>query len=458
MISRVTVDSDAALAPFTLAIIVIVLFALILGIISSGKGIFNLPMSKWLIIGMLFMVVFTVIALFILFVVGFISANRLSAFTSFLSERLADFKLIKASCAEEEEIKEACKLIDNRYKADLLGVIATTLNYLSTYVVLLFVYFGCFLLGWNYYSRGLVPDGQTFIRFNAYGASISSLMAIVSLVVASLGTGAGQATKLAAIFDEKEEDNESGDPMPEEAQDLVLNNLSFSYDGERNALSDISCRVPQGKVTAIVGANGSGKSTLVKVLDRLYTDTKGEMLFGETSAEGINLKSWRERMGIVSQDASLFSGTIRDNICYGVSDVTEEKLGEIIRTAGLQDIIAAHPEGLDYEIGIRGCKLSGGEQQRVAIARAMLKDPEVLILDEATANLDARTAREVEEGVGRLMEGRTVVTIAHSFDMIQKASQVIVMSDGRIMDQGTHEELMDRCEFYRELARAGFEV
>ena len=126
--------------------------------------------------------------------------------------------------------------------------------------------------------------------------------------------------------------------------------------------------------------------------------------------------------------------------------------------AGLDEVLLAHPEGLEYEVGINGSKLSGGEQQRVSIARAMIKDPEYLILDEATANLDTLTAREVEKSIDRLMEGRTVLSIAHSYDMIKKADQVIVLAEGSILDSGTHEELMGRCEFYQELFRAGFEV
>ena len=458
VISRVTTDSDAALAPFTIVIIVVVLLASILGVVASGNGIFNTPMSIWLILGIIAMIVLTVIALLLLVVVGFITANRLSAFTSFLSERFADFKLIKASCAEESEIVQAHRLVQNRFKAELLGSIGIFLNYLSTYAALLFVYIGCFLFGWKYYSSGAVTEGSTFIRFSTYAAGISGLMMYVSLVVSALGTGAGQATKFAALFDEKEEDNVSGAPMPEQTEDIVLSDVSFSYDGERDVLQNISCRIPKGKVTALVGANGSGKSTLIKVIDRLYTDTRGEMLFGEQEVGDLNLAAWREKIGIVSQNASLFSGTLRDNICYGVKDVPEEKLQAVCRTAGLDDVLAAHPEGLDYEVGIGGCKLSGGEQQRVSIARAMIKDPELLILDEATANLDTRTAREVEDGINRLMEGRTVITIAHSYDMIKKADQIIVLSDGKILDIGTHDELMQRSEFYRELFRAGFEV
>ena len=458
VISRVTVDSDAALVPFTLPIILLVLLAMLLGVLASGAGIFNTPMSKWLIFGMVGMIALTAFALRICLIVGFVSANRLSAFTAFLSERLADFKLIKASCAEDSELAEAHQLIENRYKADLLGVGGLTLNYVSTYVALIFVYIGCFLLGWQYFSSGAVTEGQTFIRFNAYAASISALMQYVSMVVSSLGTGAGQATKFAAIFDEKEEDNASGAAMPEQGQDIVLKDVSFSYDGRRDVLQNISCRIPRGKITALVGSNGSGKSTLIKVVDRLYTNTKGEMLFGEEAVGDINLAAWREKIGIVSQNASLFSGTIRDNICYGVSEVPEDTLQAVCRTAGLDRILQAHPEGLDYEVGIGGCKLSGGEQQRIAVARAMIKDPEYLILDEATANLDSRTAREVEEGIGRLMEGRTVISIAHSFDMIQKADQIIVLSEGQLQDSGTHEELMERNDFYRQLCRAGFEV
>ena len=458
VISRITVDSDVVYLPFTMVTIILVLVAYIASIIASAGEIMKMPMAKWLLAGMVCMVILTVISIFITVLAGFLVSNRLAAFTAFLSERLADFGLINASCAEEKELKQADQLIENRYKADMLAATATVLNTMSTYVVQLMVYIGCFGLGWTYYQNGGISGGHIFIQFNSYAGSISGLLAILSLVIAAFGTGAGQATIFAKLFDEPEEDNESGKDMPDEMQDIRLDNVAFSYDGKRKVLDQINCTIPKGQVTALVGANGSGKSTLIKIIDRLYAKPDGDIYIGEERAADVNLASWREKLAIVSQNASLFSGTIRSNICYGLTDIDEAKLTKVCTLAGVDEILAKHEEGLDFEVGLGGCKLSGGEQQRVSIARAMMKDTEYLILDEATANLDTRTAKEVQKNIDELMKGKTVICIAHNYDMIKKADQIIVLEAGRIIDSGCHEELLGRCEFYKQLYAAGFEV
>lgn len=458
VISRVTVDSDVVSVPFGMVTIILVLVAYIASIIASAGEIMKIPMAKWLLAGMAGMVILTIISIFITILAGFQISNRLAAFTSYLSERLADFGLIKASCAEEKELEEAYRLIDNRYKADMLGATATVLNTMSTYVVQLMVYIGCFGLGWTYYQKGGITGGHVFIQFNSYATGISALLAILSIVIAAFGTGAGQATVFAKLYDEPEEDNLSGEAMPGEMQDIRLDNVAFSYDGKRNVLDQISCTIPKGQVTALVGANGSGKSTLIKIIDRLYANPDGDMYIGEEKAVDVNLASWREKISIVSQNASLFSGTIRSNICYGLTDVDEAKLAKVCTLAGVDEILAKHEEGLDFEVGLGGCKLSGGEQQRVSIARAMMKDAEYLILDEATANLDTRTAKEVQKNIDELMKGKTVICIAHNYDMIKKADQILVLEAGKMIDCGSNEELLGRCEFYKQLYAAGFEV
>lgn len=458
VISRITTDTDAALVPFGMVTIVCVLLGMVVGVLLSSFAVVNTPMMKWLYIGIVIMVLLTIVSIVLLLVVGFISANRLASFTAYLSERLANFKLIKASCSEELELQKAHQLVENRYKADLLGLTGLMANYLSAYVLLIFGYLASFLFGWQYYQQGLVTSGQTFLKFNALVAGLSSLVTILGVVISAFGTGAGQAAKFAAIFDEKEEDTTSGEPLPEEAKDIVLSDVCFSYDNSHKVLKNISCNIPKGKVTAIVGANGSGKSTLIKILDRLYTDAEGTVCFGEEDANNLNLSAWRSRIGIVSQNAGLFSGSIRENICYGVENCTEEELSAVCQMAGLEEVLSNHKEGLDYEVGISGCKLSGGEQQRVAIARAMIKNPDYLILDEATANLDTRTAKSVQASIDNLMQGRTVISIAHNYEMIKKADQIMVLDAGELIACGTHEDLLDSCEFYQQLYHAGFEV
>ena len=175
---------------------------------------------------------------------------------------------------------------------------------------------------------------------------------------------------------------------------------------------------------------------------------------GETDANNLSLRSWRDRFGLVSQNAVLFDGTLRDNICYGVKDVQEAELQSVIGLACLGDVVAAHAGGLDFHVGANGEKLSGGEQQRVTIARAMMKNPDYLILDEATANLDPTTEEKIRKAVAALTQGRTTIIVAHSFRAVQDADQVIVIHGGKLEDQGTIEELKARNGFFRAFIEA----
>ncbi|MBR1814654.1 MAG: ABC transporter ATP-binding protein [Lachnospiraceae bacterium] len=286
----------------------------------------------------------------------------------------------------------------------------------------------------------------------------SSLLTIAT-IICSFCAAAGQSTQFAKIFDEKEEDIARGSEMPDMAEDICIENADFSYDGNKKVLEGVSCTIKEGKVNAIIGTNGSGKSTLVKLIDRLYTAADGNMTLGGQKASEISLKAWRSKFGIVSQNASLFSGTIRSNILYGMErEVSEDELWQVIRITGIEDILAAHEDGLDFDVGINGSHLSGGEQQRIAIARAMIKNPDYLILDEATANLDTKTAKKIEAGIDAIMKGRTVISIAHSFDAIKKADNIIVLDKGEVIGSGSHNELLDTCDFYAKLYRAGFEM
>lgn len=458
LISRLTSDSDAAFQPFGMISMILTVLAMGVGVVFSSNGVFATPMAKWLIVGCLAMLLTVFAAILLLIYGGFIGANRLSTFTSYLSERMTNFKLIKASCSEKEELELARQMIDNRYKADKINIIAIIMNYASGYVLLLFAYIGCFLLGYKYYASGEIASGQSYVMFYTFAQSMITVVLLIGAAISVFGNSAGQGTAFAKIYDEKEEDLTTGQEISEESQDIVLKDIAFSYDDTHEVLKNIDCVIKKGEVTAIVGGNGSGKSTLVKIIDRLYTDVNGAVCFGDKDAKDITLSSWRDRLGIVSQNAGLFSGTIRSNICYGVEQCSDEKLEKICQLTGVDEILSDHDGGLDYEVGIGGCRLSGGEQQRIALARAMMKDPDYLILDEATANLDNKTSREIWKSIHAVMKGRTVIMIAHDYHSIKIADHLIVLNAGRIVDSGTHEELMERCEFYQQLYRAGFEV
>ena len=283
----------------------------------------------------------------------------------------------------------------------------------------------------------------SFVQYLLIFASILSDIAFVTIVTGvrkkmwKIAATVGGSKKLVSVFAMEEENTETGAAFTPAAADITLKDITFGYQ-EATVIDHVSAVIPKGKVTAIIGPNGSGKSTLIKLIDRLYPTESGDLRIGEADAFDVSLKSWRSQFAVVSQNTAAFAGTIRSNICYGALEpVSEESLHKAVHLANLEEVIASHQGGLDYEIGVKGVGLSGGEQQRLAIARALIKDPQVLILDEATANLDAKTEAAVKKGLNELMKGRTVIEIAHSYAAIQDADYVIVLDQGKLVDSGS---------------------
>jgi ATP-binding cassette subfamily B protein len=238
--------------------------------------------------------------------------------------------------------------------------------------------------------------------------------------------------------------------------DIVYEHVAFSYDPEKPLLTDIDFRVPAGKMYAIVGPSGSGKSTIVNLLPRLYDVLDGSVKIAGTDVRDFDLAYLRSCIGMVTQDSYLFNGSIRENLLYAKEDASQEELDAACFIANLNDFIAAQPAGYETMVGNRGLKLSGGEKQRLSIARVILKDPKILILDEATSALDSITENAIQEALEALMEGRTSIVIAHRLSTILKADRILVVKDGKITEQGSHEELLALNGTYRELYETQF--
>ncbi len=252
--------------------------------------------------------------------------------------------------------------------------------------------------------------------------------------------------------------------MPEERPDrrgvftkpirgeVQYENVSFSY-GERPILRHINLHARPGEVVALVGPTGAGKSTLVNLLPAFYEPTAGRILIDGVDISGVSLKALRDNISVVSQEAFLFNGTIRENILYGRTDATEEELIAASRAANCHEFITRLPHGYDSRVGERGVKLSVGEKQRVSIARALLKNAPILILDEATASVDTATEKLIQEALERLMANRTSFVIAHRLSTIRNADQILVIRQGQIVERGRHDELLAANGLYSKLAR-----
>lgn len=238
--------------------------------------------------------------------------------------------------------------------------------------------------------------------------------------------------------------------------DIVYEHVAFSYDPEKPLLTDIHFTVPAGKMYAIVGPSGSGKSTVVNLIPRLYDVQSGSVKIAGVDVREFDLRYLRSQIGVVTQDSYLFNGTIRENLLYAKEDASQEELDAACYIANLTEFIKAQPDGYDTMVGNRGLKLSGGEKQRLSIARVILKDPRILILDEATSALDSITENAIQEALEALMEGRTSIVIAHRLSTILKADEILVVKDGTIAEQGSHEELLALGGTYRELYETQF--
>lgn len=237
---------------------------------------------------------------------------------------------------------------------------------------------------------------------------------------------------------------------------LQFKNVSFSYEENRPVLQDISFHLNSGKSIAIVGPSGSGKSTIASLIARLYDADKGEILMDGINIRNLDLKYLRDQIGMVSQETYLFNGTIRENLLYAKSDATEEELIEACKKANIHGFIEKQPGGFDTIVGNRGLKLSGGEKQRLSIARVLLKDPAFIIFDEATSSLDSISEHLIQESIEPLIKSRSAIIIAHRLSTILSADHILVVQDGKIVEQGNHKDLITKDGFYTELYKTQF--
>ena len=243
---------------------------------------------------------------------------------------------------------------------------------------------------------------------------------------------------------------------PLDEPEIVFDHVSFTYEGKEPVIRDASFKIPPGRMYAVVGPSGAGKSTLVSLLLRLYDLSSGRILVSGVDVREFDLTYLRRNIGVVTQDAYLFNGTIRENLLYAKPDATQEELDAACRLANIYDFIVSQRDGYDALVGNRGLKLSGGEKQRLSLARVVLKDPKILVLDEATSSLDSISENAIQSALEPVMAGRTSIVIAHRLSTVLAADRILVVQNGVIAEQGTHEELLKNSGIYRELYETQF--
>jgi subfamily B ATP-binding cassette protein MsbA len=376
-----------------------------------------------------------------------------SKVVGFLNERIANNRLVRAFAAEEDEERSFQGGIRADYENYNRVVWRNTLlqsfaEFLSGCGQLLALGFGAWLVLHD--PRFVIGDLLTFLGL------LSLLYQPIVRVFeanAALQTGVTSLEKIFALLDTRPHipDNDALPELPRIRGRVEFRDVSFGYRLGQATLDRVSFIVQPGEMIALVGSSGAGKSTIITLLSRFYDPTSGEVRIDDQPIAAYNVQSVRRQIGIVMQDSILFSGTIAENIRYGRPDATMDEIIEAARAANAHDFICGLRHGYESRAGERGVSLSGGQRQRVAIARVLLKDPRILILDEATSALDSQAERLIQEATEKLMRNRTAIVIAHRLSTVVNADRILVMDRGRIVDVGTHAELLARPGLYRDL-------
>ncbi|WP_086312216.1 ABC transporter ATP-binding/permease [Enterococcus sp. 7F3_DIV0205] len=331
--------------------------------------------------------------------------------------------------------------------------ISSAYNYFLIRLINLFA----LIFGAYYTINGEITDGQ-FVGFILLSNVFVRPIEKVNNMIESYPKGIAGFKRFTEEIDKKPAIQDKLDAISVDHLhgDIVYKDVSFSYADSTKVLNHIDLQIVPGETVAFVGQSGSGKTTLCNLLPRFYEVTDGQITIDDINIQDMTLASLRSQIGIVQQDVFLFPGTIRENIAYGKLDATEEEIQKAVQLAHLEKVVDQMSDGLDTMIGERGVKLSGGQKQRVAIARMFLKNPPILILDEATSALDTETEQVIQESLNSLAEGRTTMIIAHRLATIKHATRIIVVSESGILEQGTHEELLEKGGHYRRLHDAQF--
>jgi ATP-binding cassette subfamily B protein len=307
-----------------------------------------------------------------------------------------------------------------------------------------------------YGGRLVAQDALTlgeFVAFTAYLSQLAGRVRTLGRMVPFVSEAAASGERIFEILDAESEVKESPDavPLPVAEGHVRFQNVSFAYFGRRTVLDSIDLEAKPGQIIALLGATGSGKSTIINLIPRFYDVTEGSVTVDGLDVRDLTLESLRGQIGIVLQETTLFAATIRENIAFGRPGATEDEIVEAAKAAQAHDFILEMPDGYQTHVGERGSTLSGGQKQRVAIARALLKDPRILILDDAMSSVDTETERLIQRALERLMQGRTSFVIAQRLSTVRMADQILVLDSGKVAARGTHEELLRRSGLYADI-------
>lgn len=377
-----------------------------------------------------------------------------------VEEMISGYRTVVAYNQQKITVENFCNTADSLTKAGIKtdifsGVMGPMMNCISNIGFVIIAAFG------GYFSvKGMISVG-VISAFIVYAKQISRPVNEIAQVYGQLQTAIAGAERVFAVLDEKNEDHFGREMLEEKQAEIVFKNVCFSYDSGIPVINNFSLTVPNGKKVALVGATGSGKTTIVNLLMRFYDITTGEITINGQNIQDIARDSLRKNVAIVLQDTFLFSDTVRNNMKYGNGEASDQQLEEAAEMSRCKDVICHLAQGYDTVLTGAGANISQGQRQLLAIARAFVADPKILILDEATSNVDTCTEKAIQNAMHRIMQGRTSIVIAHRLSTIRDSDLIVVMDHGKIVERGTHEGLLAQKGKYYELyvtQYAGFAI
>lgn len=383
--------------------------------------------------------------------------GKMADITALLEEAISGIRIIRSFNRESYEIKRFMYQNDSNFWA-----LMTTTKLTSMLTPFIQFFAAIAVVGIIWYGGISVIDGEmtagALIAFLIYAINLANPVRRISEIYGTIQKSLAAADRVFETLDTEPEVKEKKDAreLPQVQGHITFNHVDFSYDKEHPALIDFNLKIHPGEAVALVGPSGAGKSTVANLLPRFYDVTGGSLTIDGIDVRDVTFSSLRQQIGLVPQETMLFNATIRENILYGRLDATEEEVVEAAKAANAHSFIMQLPHGYDTIVGDRGNSLSGGQRQRIAIARAILKDPRILILDEATSALDTESEKIVQAALDRLMKGRTAVVIAHRLSTVRDCNKIIVIDHGRIVEEGTHAELLEKGGLYAHLYEVQF--